>query len=1377
MSRSLCTFVRMAGLLVSTAIATSLFSPAYAQSYSSDLPPLRTTLDENGVDLATGTLNLAYANLSVGDQVGGLSFARVLRNSGFRDAITGTMTTSGSVVTISIGATSESFNQSGNTYTSREGTGSTLGTDASGTLIYTTSDGIKRAFMRVPVNNGSTGVAYNGFSASAGMSLLSKVTKPDGTVTSYVYDIKKIFMASTPGGPIYYDFVRPRSLTSSGGYRMEFAYQRESVTTSGDFSQGFWLKSIKTFNVKTDCGATATSCSTTAVRPSLSISDFGVAPVVYTDGTGAATNISTNGNAVTLRSPGSASNDFVTTVDANGRVTQVTSQGVVTNYTYADSGTIRTVTAAKAGGQPRTLTFEISSGVVLTDSDELNRKTTYTYTASKQLQQVAYPEGNTISYSRDARNNALSTTITAPANLGGGTITSSATFVSACTNVVTCNLPITTTDPLNRVTNYAYDPTHGGVTSVTAPAGANGVRPEVRYTYSTFTGALGSDTLYRLTAVSTCQTTASCTGSADETKQTIGYDPSNILPVTQTQSAGDGSVSATTTLAYDAVGNVASVDGPLVGVGDTTNYAYDAARRPISVVGADPDGGGPLNRRAKVYHYLPGGQVDSVSVGTTDANGGSFQSLQQLTMTFDGNLRKVKEVLTAGGTTYAVSGYGYDASGRLICSASRIDPAQWNGQTDNCSPQTNGPNGPDRVQQRGYDAASQLTTVVNAFGTPEATTEQTSYTPNGKIATVTDGNGNVTSYGYDGFGRSQTTTFPGGGYEQSGYDANGNVTSRRLRDGQVLTYDYDALNRRTYDHNPRTNVAEVDVSYSYNNLGRLLNAGDGNGWTKTFAYDALGRATRQGSNVSNTTFQYDTAGRTTRQTWGDGFYVTYEYDTAGEMTVIRENGSLALATFSYDDLGRRTALTRGNGTVTSYGYDAASRLTSLSQDLAATARDQNYTFSYNPAGQIAARTASNDAYAWNGAVNLDRSYAVNGLNQYTSAGSTSFGYDGRGNLTNSGGTTYQYNTRNQLFMNATGQLIYRNPAGELGQTPGTNYDWVNGQLAQESASSVQRRYVYGPGADEVLVWYEGTGTADRRYLHADERGSVVAVSDGAGNALAVNSYDEYGIPGANNQGRFQYTGQVWLPELGMYDYKARMYSPTIGRFMQTDPIGYGDGLNWYNYVGSDPINSKDPTGTYSFQQCNPNLNIPTRINGTEVIVSAPTQTCFNVYLPDVNLAPPAGGQSPPAGVGGGSGTPATPQNRDNDKSCERALDLGGAVVAQSLNFSAIPGAGMQYTRGTFQSANGKVSGSFRTIGAGVGFDVGVGATLFQYYGSLQNFVGQSFNISGQIGVGSLSASFSRALDFTGGSASAGSPGKAFSLTASRTRIFGCKYAK
>ena len=81
------------------------------------------------------------------------------------------------------------------------------------------------------------------------------------------------------------------------------------------------------------------------------------------------------------------------------------------------------------------------------------------------------------------------------------------------------------------------------------------------------------------------------------------------------------------------------------------------------------------------------------------------------------------------------------------------------------------------------------------------------------------------------------------------------------------------------------------------------------------------------------------------------------------------------------------------------------------------------------------------------------------------------------------------------------------------------------------------------------MWYEGSGLTVPRSLQIDTQGSIVSVSDASGAIIgSPNTYDEYGIPGATNTGRFQYTGQAWLPELGMYYYKARIYSPTLGRF-------------------------------------------------------------------------------------------------------------------------------------------------------------------------------------------------------------------------------------
>ena len=187
--------------------------------------------------------------------------------------------------------------------------------------------------------------------------------------------------------------------------------------------------------------------------------------------------------------------------------------------------------------------------------------------------------------------------------------------------------------------------------------------------------------------------------------------------------------------------------------------------------------------------------------------------------------------------------------------------------------------------------------------------------------------------------------------------------------------------------------------------------------------------------------------------------------------------------------------------MSTYGYDTISRLTGLSIDLAGSTDDLSIGLGYNPAGQITSRSASNDGYAWTGAANIGRGYTSNGLNQYTMSGSISLAYDANGNLTSSGSSAYTYDSENRMT-GAVGTTFDYDPSDRLDtftvSSVTTRFVYDGGNIAAEydTSGNLLFRYVMGAGADEPLLAINGSGT--KKYLSADERGSIVARTDTSG---------------------------------------------------------------------------------------------------------------------------------------------------------------------------------------------------------------------------------------------------------------------------------------
>ncbi len=120
-------------------------------------------------------------------------------------------------------------------------------------------------------------------------------------------------------------------------------------------------------------------------------------------------------------------------------------------------------------------------------------------------------------------------------------------------------------------------------------------------------------------------------------------------------------------------------------------------------------------------------------------------------------------------------------------------------------------------------------------------------------------------------------------------------------------------------------------------------------------------------------------------------------------------------------------------------------------------------------------------------------------------------------------------------------------------------------------------YAFGAGPNDALTQLNVTANTRVTYI-PDLIGSVIGALDSGTGAITKTGYQPYG-ESPSTAGTFRYTGaRIDAETNGLYDFRARMYSPVLGRFLQADPAGVQGGMNLYGYVGNDPLNATDPLG-------------------------------------------------------------------------------------------------------------------------------------------------------------------------------------------------------
>lgn len=644
----------------------------------------------------------------------------------------------------------------------------------------------------------------------------------------------------------------------------------------------------------------------------------------------------------------------------------------------------------------------------------------------------------------------------------------------------------------------------------------------------------------------------------NELQQVTSYTYDNVdRTATVTLPAGDG---VFTSCGYDGNGNRVAVTNAL---GNKTGYGFDAVNRMTKLT----------NALMKVWSFAY--DAESRMTSSTDANNHS--------------------------TTF-----GYDAANQLTSLTNALTQTiQF--QYDLAGNRTNIIDGRGNVLGFRYNAVNRLTNLVYAA----SDLETFGYDAVGNLTNYITRAGDANSYTYDAANRLTNITYVGGSDVISfGYDAGSQLTGALWKNGTATnandTFSYDLNGRLTNETQTVAGSSPKVVGYTYDAAGRRTQLTYPDGTFITYGYNANGWLTNIADGGSNSivVYTYDAAGRRTKRQLENNTFTVYDYDSADQITNIMHvkavsgvTNTLSQYSYGYDDAGNRKWVKRLSGKGDVFKYDDTDQLTNVlydatNPDTTPSAATNEARYIFDAAGNRNSVTSTNTGMT---------SYVPNALNQYTNIGGTTMKYDGNGNPTNimENGVTLAltYDRENRLITMNNGTVTVTNTYDVFDRlverATGTGklrfvYDNQWRVLAEYNGSDMLvNRYVYGPEVDEPV---RVTAPNNRFYYHQAVLGTVTEMTGPAGNVRERYFYDVYGrlvnmtdastnvVASSLMGNRFMFQGRDRDPDTGLYNFRNRFYSPTLGRFLQVDPIRQEGGENIYAFVRNDPVNYYDPHG-------------------------------------------------------------------------------------------------------------------------------------------------------------------------------------------------------